>query len=247
MSSMLFLLLACRTTTIAPDGGAPVLALANCVGTMLFDVGVDSIADGIWVFTYNNQGEPSSAVYDSKADGTEDSRMDYVYESDLLASRLWDGDNNGVVDTETTYFYDLGNYLLESREDQGVDGVAEKRSVWELEDGLKQVQRNMSGESLEDVTEEGYYSWEETENGEFYQVSMQWHPTNNTGDALVTYTYNDQWLAITEEIDQKMDGMVDQREIYTWDEQGRKLITDKDTNADGIADYRSSWTYVCDQ
>lgn len=242
---MLSLLLACRNGTDSPDGGEPVIALADCVGTMLFDVGVDNIIDGVWVFTYNNQGEPASATYDSKVDGLVDSRMDYVYEGDLLVERWWDGDNNGQVDTTTWYFYSDGD-LIESREDQTQDGVADKRSVWEFEDGLKQVQRNLNGPELNDLIEEGYYSWGETSDGLVYQESILWHSAKDTGDTLVSYQYDEALLPVVEEIDKDLDGVIEQREQYTWDDMGRKLTTDKDNNADGLVDYRSSWSYVCD-
>jgi hypothetical protein len=234
---MLFLLLGCLLPA-AQDGGAPSLALAGCTGTMEFDAKVDGSIDGTWVFIYNRSGDPVSATWDSD---NSHSQMQYRYEGPLLVERTWDANLDGNMDMLTSYRYSEDGLLLESLEDQGLDGSIEARSLWSYPaagfEKRASVQKNIRGSVLK---EEGYFFWDGP-----LKTGIQWHPGDNSGDSLVSYLYNEQGLVIQEEIDWKMDGVVEQRESIVRDELGRELIKDKDTNADGIADYRSSWSYNC--
>ena len=240
---MLLLLMACEVPLgiAAEDGGAPTLPLANCIGTMNFDAGLDGIIEGQWVFFYNRYGEPGEATYDTQANGSIDSQMLYIYDDrDRLIERTWDGNGDSIIDARYTYLYDASDRLIELREDMQDDGRDERRRTYTYsENGPLLHEYAWAGDALSIISYEGTYGYAQD-----FNSTILWQ-TPGVSRTQVSRFQNDVGLLIHEETDKDLDGVLDQIEDTLWDEEGRILLVDKDADANGTADYRSTWSYAC--
>lgn len=196
------------------------------------DRGANGIVDFSIDYDYNSLGLLQVENWDQGVNGSIERRISYTYDSSGELLRVErDDDADGIIDARESFSYSADG-LTERSIDEDGDGVLEEREILVYAEGLV-IERSIYVDGELDFQELSQYS----EDGLLLFKDVDSANDGDTDlDARFTYGVSDSDGMRRIEVDQDMDGTVDEVHFEYYDEEGRLLKEGKDFDADDDAD-----------
>ena len=100
-------------------------------GTTSYDTNGDGIADSIYTYTYDSNGNRLTVSSDTNGDGTAESIYTYTYDSNgNQLTFSYDGNADGIADSISSYTYDSNGNQLTSSNDSNADGITDRITTY---------------------------------------------------------------------------------------------------------------------
>ena len=156
-------------------------------GTTSYDTNGDGIADSIYTYTYDSNGNRLTVSSDTNGDGTAESIYTYTHDSNgNLLTNSYDSNGDGTANYIGTYTYDSNGNQLTSSYDTNGDGTAESIYTYTYDSNGNQLTFSYDGNA------------------------------DGIADSISSYTYDSNGNQLTSSNDSNADGITDRITTYTY-------------------------------
>lgn len=215
----------------------------------------DGIADDQHIISFNNQGLRSSYEIDESIDGDIDFQIEYYYSAlGILIEEMYDRNADGLIEKRVIYSYDEEERIISIGTDNGGDGEVDSQELFNYDEQGRQIAQeqdaDMDGEpesgtyhifneqdllsSIEqridgEISAKEEYTYDE--NGVLLYIDKD-SPDDSDAemDSRHYHTQSDEGVII--EIDQGIDGEIDQIITHKYDESGKLISIEQDFDLD---------------
>jgi len=194
------------------------------------DSNMDTIADYIISYTYDDFGNIIKETIDTDGNGSFDKITTRTYDNNQdQLTYANDSDGNGVAETIYSYTYDANGNKLSQNIDNGGDNVIDDIVLFSYDNFGNKVSTsydndaNGSPESIDRYTHD---------NSNYILTSTDDTDANGSADKIVSFVYDTNHNRLSDTEDTNADGSINQITTYTYDANGNRLTESNDWEAD---------------
>lgn len=172
---------------------------------------------------------------DSDANGVADRVYHYDYDAQgNIPVQSTDDNADGSINRVATYSYDVNGNITMQSYDQNNDGTADQKYSYAYDSHSNRISYSIHGNGDDDVTTTYTYTYDSYGNLLTYERDGNNSVVDGTVDTRYTSIYNAWGDKVRYELDSDADGDFDSLYVYSFDEQGNQVKYDYYNNADGI-------------